>query len=74
MSKSTIKHGTTPDGQAFHLYEDVLFGTDHVGLDLTNIEFNVTSWEGLAGKGLQTKVTLQVPRTLAVKLGLLPEA
>ncbi len=69
-TKSTIKHGEMPDGQVFHLHEDVLFEDGYVGLDLTNVEFSVKSWEG--PKGLQTRIELQIPREIAIKLGLLP--
>lgn len=61
-TKITIRHG-----QQYHLYEEC-FDDHHIYLNLENVRFIATSSAEFVGP---PTVTLQLPRPLAVCLGLL---
>lgn len=73
-TRCTIKdHRDAAAGQGFHLYEDLADERDCVMLDLEGFTFETSVSFGPSGRP-EMRVLVRIPKHLARKLGLLPEA
>lgn len=73
-TRCTIKHARDEAaGQGFHLYEDATDERDCVLLDLEGMTFESSVEFAPSGRP-EMRVRVRIPRHLARKLGLLPDA